>query len=130
MYCKLGFQRRRVFLSEKGTLFPNATSLPSYRPRVDRVERYRTGWLNVAVAVVFIVGDPGGGKTDVSPINPGQVEPIRIAAEGEAAMDGADRARSEEKDRRIVLHIIVAARKTCDGQTLFSDNNLFLGPQQ
>jgi len=106
LYCKLGFQRRRVFLSEKGTLFPNATSLPSYRPRVDRVERYRTGWLNVAVAVVFIVGDPRGmGKTDVSPINPGRVEPIRITAEGEAAMDGAVRARSEEKDRRIVLHV-------------------------
>ena len=52
---------------------------------------------------MFIVGDPGGmGKTDVSPINPGRVEPIRVTAEGEAAMDGADRARSEEKDRRIV----------------------------
>jgi hypothetical protein len=59
--------------------------------------------LNVALAVVFNVGDPGGmGKTDVSPINPGRVEPIRVTAEGEAAMDGADRARSEEKDRRIV----------------------------
>ena len=113
-------------------MFPNATSLPSYRPRVDRVERYRTGWLNVAVAVLFIVGDPGGmGKTDVSPINPGRVEPIRITAEGEAAMDGAVRVRSEEKDRCIVSQLFAGSgvKEAFDGQTLFSDTNTIMASE-
>ncbi len=94
---------------EKGTLFPNRTSRPSYRPREERFERCRTTSAVVGVipiaeeggvgfrwdlgvdVVILARGDHGGEKED-------EDAKEEKAAAADAAEFGTDRARIEEKD--------------------------------
>jgi hypothetical protein len=90
---------------ENGTLLPNRTSRPSYRPRVERVERCRTTiGIDVVVrrgsaedvVILLAGGDHGGVRKDED-----AREENAAAAEGAElgrSQDCPDRARIEESD--------------------------------
>ena len=83
---------------EKGTLLPNRTSLPSYKPRLEREERCRVivvdGW-------ILVICSDGAYDVDTGAI----VWITQDGAGDDASHDEADR-RTEEK---ATLFNIVAA---------------------